>query len=60
VTEGLQVVDTDGDPIPNLHAAGEAIGAATTNGANFAGGMLVTPALRFGRLLGRELAPTSA
>lgn len=55
----LEVLDTDGDPIPNLYAAGEVIGATRTSGEEFAGGMLVTPALSFGRILGRQLADVS-
>ena len=51
----LQVLDKDGRPIPNLHALGEAIGGATLSGQSFVGGMSVTPALGFGRLLGGKL-----
>jgi fumarate reductase flavoprotein subunit len=52
----LRVVHADGKPIPNLYAAGEIVGAGATNGNAFAGGMMVTPALGFGRILGRKLA----
>jgi succinate dehydrogenase/fumarate reductase flavoprotein subunit len=60
VSTDLQVLDTDGNSIPKLYAAGEVIGAAQTSGSEFAGGMLITPALSFGRILGRQLAEPSA
>jgi hypothetical protein len=44
-----------GNPIKGLYAAGEALGAAATSGNAFCGGMLITPALSFGRILGRKL-----
>jgi predicted oxidoreductase len=52
----LQVLDTDCEPTSGLYAAGEALGAAATSGGDFVGGMLITPALSFGRILGRQLA----
>jgi fumarate reductase flavoprotein subunit len=52
----LQVLDTAGKPIAGLYAAGEVIGAAATSGNAFCGGMLITPALSFGRMLGAKLA----
>ena len=55
VNESLQVGAKDGTPVPNLYAAGEAIGGATLSGQSFVGGMSVTPALSFGRYLGRTL-----
>jgi len=57
VNDDLQVLDTDGTPIPGLYAAGEALGAAATSGDDYASGMLLTPSLSFGRILGRRLAP---
>ncbi len=51
----LRVVDAAGIPIPNLYAAGEIIGFGATSGNAFAGGMSVTPAMTFGRLLGTRL-----
>ena len=45
----------NGKPIPNLYAAGEALGFGLVNGNAFASGMGVTPALTFGRLLGQKL-----
>jgi fumarate reductase flavoprotein subunit len=55
VNTELNVLNGDGAPIPNLYAIGEAIGGATLSGDSFVGGMSVTPALSFGRWLGREL-----
>ncbi len=52
----LQVVDKNHKPIPNLYAIGEIIGAGATTGNAFCSGMLITPALSFGRILGRRLA----
>ena len=45
----------DGKPIPNLYAAGELLGAGQFMGRSYCGGMLVTPALTFGRLLGQRM-----
>jgi fumarate reductase flavoprotein subunit len=55
VNERLQVVNRDGKVIPNLYAAGEAIGGGTLSGKSFVGGMSVTPALGFGRYLGSNI-----
>ena len=54
VNEQLQVVRQDGQPIEGLYAAGEILGAGATSGNAFCGGMLLTPALSFGRILGRS------
>ncbi|MBM3503488.1 MAG: FAD-binding protein [Alphaproteobacteria bacterium] len=51
----LRVVDRAGRPIGNLFAAGEVIGGGVLTGNSFCGGMSVTPALTFGRLLGERL-----
>jgi fumarate reductase flavoprotein subunit len=56
VDRDLHVLDGEGRPIPGLFAAGEALGISATSGDSFCGGMLATPALSFGRILGRELA----
>jgi flavocytochrome c len=53
VNENLQVVQQNGQPIVGLYAAGEILGAGATSGNAFCGGMLLTPALSFGRILGR-------
>lgn len=55
INEKLQVLDKQNKPIPNLYAAGEIIGAGATTGNTFCSGMLLTPALSFGRLLGKLL-----
>jgi succinate dehydrogenase/fumarate reductase flavoprotein subunit len=51
----LRVRRPDGRTIGGLYAAGEVLGTAATSGHAFCGGMLLTPALTFGRLLGRSL-----
>lgn len=56
VDDQLRALTAAGEPIPGLYAAGEAIGAAATSGRAFCGGMLVTPALSFGRVVGHALA----
>lgn len=60
VNTELNVLNRDGAPISNLYAIGEAIGGATLSGNSFVGGMSVTPALSFGRWLGRELGRRTA
>jgi fumarate reductase flavoprotein subunit len=55
VNTDLNVLDRNGAPISGLYAVGEAIGGATLSGNSFVGGMSVTPALSFGRWIGREL-----
>lgn len=57
VNDDLQVIRPDGSPIPGLWAAGEIIGASQTMGRAVCGGMMATPALTFGRLLGQRLIP---
>jgi succinate dehydrogenase/fumarate reductase flavoprotein subunit len=60
VSAGLQVMRDEGSVIPNLYAIGEVIGAGTTSGAAYTNGMLVTPAITFGRLSGSKLASNLA
>ena len=55
VNENLQVLVENKIPIKNLYAAGEILGAAATSGHAFCGGMLLTPALSFGKWLGEQL-----
>jgi succinate dehydrogenase/fumarate reductase flavoprotein subunit len=51
----------DGSVIPGLYAIGEVTGAAATTGQSFCSGMLITPGVVLGRLLGRRLgAATNA
>lgn len=59
VSADLQVLQEGGRVIPNLYAIGEVIGAGATSGAAYTNGMLVTPAITFGRILGARLARTS-
>ena len=51
----LRVIRQDGSAIPNLYAAGELLGTDKFMGRSYCGGMLVTPALTFGRLLGDRM-----
>ena len=53
----LRVITKSGTPVPNLYAAGEVIGGAATSGNAYTNGMMVTPALTFGRLLGDRILP---
>jgi fumarate reductase flavoprotein subunit len=55
VDRQLRVLRAGGEPIPNLYAAGEILGSGQTMGSAFVGGMMVTPALTFGQLLGSTL-----
>lgn len=61
IDDGFAVRNEAGEPIAGLYAIGEVIGAGATCGNSFCSGMLVTPAMTFGRLLGTRLgsAPTS-
>jgi fumarate reductase flavoprotein subunit len=51
----LRVIKKDGTLIGNLYAAGELLGMGQLMGRSVCGGMSVTPALAFGRLLGNEI-----
>ena len=55
VDSGLRVLDDAGQPISNLYAAGEILGFGRTSGNAFVGGLSLTPALTFGKLLGERL-----
>lgn len=57
VNGNLEVIDRNGQAIAGLYAAGEVIGAVATMGDAAANGMLITPALAFGRLLGEKILP---
>ncbi len=52
----LQLLDKDGSVMPGLYGAGEFLGLGATSGSAFCSGMAITPALSFGRILGRRLA----
>jgi len=55
VDRKLRVIGGNGRPIRNLYAAGEVLGFGRTSGDAFVGGLSLTPALTFGRLLGEQL-----
>jgi fumarate reductase flavoprotein subunit len=57
VDDRLHVIRKDGTPIGGLFAAGEILGAGNLMGKATVNGMMVTPALTFGRLIGSEFAP---
>lgn len=52
----LRVLGADDRPFTNLYAVGEALGGSSMSGRSFVSGMSVTPALSFGRLIGRAVA----
>lgn len=54
VNENLQVVSKEQEPVGNLYAAGEVLGAVTSGKSHTSGGS-VTPAVAFGRLLGHKI-----
>jgi len=56
IDDRFRVRDELGAPIAGLYAVGEVIGAGATCGNSFCSGMLLTPALVFGRILGERLA----
>ena len=55
----LRVLRKNGDPIPNLFAGGETLGKKVFNGAASVAGMMVTPALTTGRLIGQKFIELS-
>ena len=57
VDTSLRVIREDGTPVPNLYAAGEVLGKAALTGSAYVGGMSLTPALTFGRMLGQRIIP---
>ncbi len=52
----LRVRREDGSTVFGLYAAGEILGAGATCGNSFCGGMVMGPAIIFGKLLGERLA----
>lgn len=54
----LRVRREDGSTVDGLYAAGEILGAGATCGNSFCGGMVMGPAMIFGKLLGERLAGT--
>ncbi len=57
VNDSLEILDQEGIAMKNCYAAGEIIGLGATSGNAFCSGMAITPALSFGRILGRNLIP---
>jgi fumarate reductase flavoprotein subunit len=55
VDRQLRVLGASGRPIRNLYAAGEVLGFGRTSGDAFVGGLSLTPALAFGKLLGERI-----
>ena len=55
VDKRLRVLGASARPIRNLYAAGEVLGFGRTSGNGFVGGLSLTPALTFGRLLGEQI-----
>jgi fumarate reductase flavoprotein subunit len=55
VDKQLRVLNRAGKPIKNLYAAGEVLGFGRTSGNAYVGGLSLTPALTFGKLLGEKL-----
>jgi succinate dehydrogenase/fumarate reductase flavoprotein subunit len=51
-----RVLDSTGEPIPGLYAAGEVTGSAGINGLNGLDGMFTGPAILTGRVAGRAVA----
>ncbi len=56
VNQKLQLIRKSGEAIRNVYAAGEVLGFGNVSGRAYCGGMGVTPALTFGRMLGQRLA----
>ena len=52
---GIIVNEYSQTNIENLYAAGEVLGFGRTSGDAFVGGLSLTPALAFGKLLGEKL-----
>ncbi len=60
VDTSLRVIRTDGTAIPNLFAAGEVLGKGSLSGHAYVGGMSLTPALTFGRLISQRMIRLNA
>ncbi|NKB43280.1 MAG: FAD-dependent oxidoreductase [Alphaproteobacteria bacterium] len=55
VNSDLQAITNTGEPIKGLYAAGEVLGSGAVLGNSFIPGMMITPAMTFGRHLGLTL-----
>ena len=56
VNKNLEVLNSEGQVLEGLYAAGEILGLGATSGGAFCSGMAITPALSFGRWLGETLS----
>ena len=56
INEDLQAVTESGDPIKGLYAVGEVMGSGSTLGNAFVPGMMLTPALTLGMMMGETLS----
>lgn len=56
VNDKFQILDKEGTAIAGLYGAGELLGLGATSGQVYCSGMAITPALSFGRMLGRILS----
>ena len=54
VDDQLRVARKDGPSVPNLFAAGEVLGKGNLSGHAYVGGMSLTPALTFGRMISQK------
>lgn len=52
---GARALDAEGQPVPQLYAAGEVTGSAGMNGLNGLDGMFTGPAILTGRVAGRSV-----
>jgi fumarate reductase flavoprotein subunit len=55
VDRTLRVQRSDGSAVPNLYAAGEILGKGSLSGHAYVGGMSLTPALTFGRMIAQRM-----
>lgn len=55
IDKDMRALRASGEPIAGLYAAGEVLGSCVTLGNAFCPGMMLTPAMTFGRLLGERL-----
>ena len=56
INEDLQAVNEEGEPIKGLYAVGEVMGSGSTLGNAFVPGMMLTPALALGMVMGENLS----
>jgi len=55
VNKKLQAVTAGGEPIRGLYAAGEVLGSGAYLGDSFVPGMMITPSMTLGKILGDTL-----